>query len=163
DGRLRRGRGLSRRGPHGPCRPRPDPGWPPPDRLARPARGAHDRTGDVRLRGRADTGVGLGGGRAASRRRAGEGGDSMKVARRLENLPPYLFAQLDKRVAEKRASGADVISLGVGDPDLPTPSHVVAALQEAARDPSTHQYPSYYGMPELRRAIAQWYRTRFDV
>jgi LL-diaminopimelate aminotransferase len=87
----------------------------------------------------------------------------MKVARRIENLSPYLFAELDKRVAAKRATGADVISLGVGDPDLPSPPHVVAALQEAAADPSTHQYPSYYGMPELRRAIADWYRTRFDV
>ncbi|HEY1330694.1 MAG TPA: LL-diaminopimelate aminotransferase [Actinomycetota bacterium] len=87
----------------------------------------------------------------------------MKPAKRIESLPPYLFAELDKRVAAKRATGADVISLGVGDPDLPTPAHVVAAMQEAAADPATHQYPSYYGMPELRRAIAGWYGTRFGV
>jgi LL-diaminopimelate aminotransferase len=78
-------------------------------------------------------------------------------------LPPYLFAELDRKVAEKKAAGADVISLGIGDPDQPTPRHVVEALQEAAEDPSTHQYPSYYGLPALRMAVAEWYRTRFGV
>ena len=87
----------------------------------------------------------------------------MKVAPRMETLPPYLFAELDRKVAAKRAAGVDVISLGVGDPDLPTPEHIVRAVQEAAADPSTHRYPSYYGMPEFRRAVADWYRTRFDV
>lgn len=87
----------------------------------------------------------------------------MRLARRVRDLPPYLFAELDRRVAAKRAEGADVISLGVGDPDLPTPPHVVEAAQRAAADASTHRYPSYYGMPELRRAIADWYRTRFGV
>ena len=87
----------------------------------------------------------------------------MRVAKRVERLPPYLFAELDRRVAAKRAAGADVISLGVGDPDLPTPRHVVEALQEAAEDPSTHQYASYYGLPALRLAIAEWYGLRFGV
>jgi LL-diaminopimelate aminotransferase len=87
----------------------------------------------------------------------------VRFADRVATLPPYLFAELDRRVAAKRATGADVISLGVGDPDLPTPEHVVRALQEAAGDPSTHRYPSYYGLPELREAIAGWYRTRFGV
>ncbi len=87
----------------------------------------------------------------------------MRFADRVASLPPYLFAELDRRVAAKRATGADVISLGVGDPDLPTPEHVVRALQEAAGDPSTHRYPSYYGLPELREAIAGWYGTRFGV
>jgi LL-diaminopimelate aminotransferase len=87
----------------------------------------------------------------------------VRLARRVRDLPPYLFAELDRRVAAKRAEGADVISLGVGDPDLPTPRHVVEAAQRAAADASTHRYPSYYGMPELRRAIAGWYRTRFGV
>jgi len=87
----------------------------------------------------------------------------MRIAKRVEGLPPYLFAELDKRVAAKRAEGADVISLGVGDPDLPTPPHIVEALREAALDPSTHRYPSYYGMPELRRAIADYYDRRFGV
>jgi LL-diaminopimelate aminotransferase len=81
----------------------------------------------------------------------------------METLPPYLFAELDRKVAAKREAGVDVISLGVGDPDLPTPAHIVRAVQEAAADPSTHRYPSYYGMPEFRRAVADWYRTRFDV
>jgi LL-diaminopimelate aminotransferase len=87
----------------------------------------------------------------------------VRVARRVRDLPPYLFAELDRKIEEKRAAGTDVISLGVGDPDLPTPRHVVEALQAAAEDPSTHQYPSYYGLPELRRAVAAWYRRRFDV
>jgi LL-diaminopimelate aminotransferase len=87
----------------------------------------------------------------------------MRLARRLEQLPPYLFAELDRKVAAKRAEGADIISLSVGDPDLPTPPHVVAALAEAARDPSTHQYPSYYGLPAFREAIAGWYDRRFGV
>ena len=87
----------------------------------------------------------------------------MRLAQRVQNLPPYLFAELDKRVAAKRASGADVISLGVGDPDLPTPTHIVEALREAAEDPSTHQYPSYYGLPAFRKAVADFYGRRFGV
>jgi LL-diaminopimelate aminotransferase len=87
----------------------------------------------------------------------------MKRARRLEAIPPYLFAELDRKIEERRAAGVDVISLGVGDPDLPTPRHVVEALQEAATDPATHRYPSYFGLPDLRRAVADWYRERFVV
>lgn len=87
----------------------------------------------------------------------------MRPARRIQGLPPYLFAELDRRVAAKRAEGADVISLGIGDPDLPTPRHVVEALQDAAEDPGTHQYPSYYGLPAFRLAIADWYERRFGV
>jgi len=85
------------------------------------------------------------------------------MARRIESLPPYLFAELDRRLAAKRAEGVDVISLGVGDPDMPTPRHIVEAVQEAAEDPTTHRYPSYYGLPLLREAIAGWYRRRFAV
>ena len=87
----------------------------------------------------------------------------MRVAERVRTLPPYLFAELDRKVSAKRASGADVISLGVGDPDLPTPRHVVEALQEAVEDPATHQYPSYYGLPAFRVAVAEWYGRRFGV
>ena len=87
----------------------------------------------------------------------------MRLARRVENLPPYLFAELDKRVAAKRAEGADVISLGVGDPDLPTPAHVVEALRTAVQDPSTHRYPSYFGLPAFREAVADFYGRRFGV
>lgn len=87
----------------------------------------------------------------------------MKIARRIETLPPYLFAEIDRRIAEKRAAGVDVISFAVGDPDTPTPAHIVEALREAAADPSTHQYPSYFGLAELRRAVAAWYARRFGV
>ena len=87
----------------------------------------------------------------------------MRLARRVESLPPYLFAELDKRVAAKRAEGADVISLGVGDPDLPTPAHVVEALRTAVQDPSTHRYPSYFGLPAFREAVADFYGRRFGV
>ncbi len=87
----------------------------------------------------------------------------MRLARRVQSLPPYLFAELDRKVAAKRATGADVISLGAGDPDLPTPRHIVEALQEAAEDPLTHRYPSYYGLPAFRRAVADWYEQRFGV
>jgi LL-diaminopimelate aminotransferase len=88
---------------------------------------------------------------------------SFRPARRIVQLPPYLFAELDKRVAAKRAEGADVISFGVGDPDFPTPPHVVSALQEAAADPATHHYPSYTGLPETRAAISTWMSKRFGV
>ncbi len=87
----------------------------------------------------------------------------MRIARRVEALPPYLFAELDRKLAAKRAEGVDVISLGVGDPDLPTPGHVVEAMREAVLDPSTHRYPSYYGSPEFRQAVADWYGRRFGV
>ncbi|HEX9694835.1 MAG TPA: LL-diaminopimelate aminotransferase [Actinomycetota bacterium] len=87
----------------------------------------------------------------------------MKPARRIETLPPYLFAEIDRKVQAKRAEGMDVISLGVGDPDRPTPQHIVDAMKEAVADPATHQYPSYFGLPEFRRAVAAWYERRFDV
>lgn len=82
---------------------------------------------------------------------------------RLRRLPPYLFAQLEKKIADKRAAGVDVISLGIGDPDTPTPDLVVRALQEHAARPDTHQYPSNRGRASFRAAIADFYRTRFGV
>ncbi|HVM34381.1 MAG TPA: LL-diaminopimelate aminotransferase [Actinomycetota bacterium] len=88
---------------------------------------------------------------------------SPKTAVRIEKLPPYLFAELDRKIAEKRAAGVEVISFGVGDPDLPSPPHVIDALCDAARDPGTHRYPSYTGMPEFRNSIAGWYERRFGV
>lgn len=88
---------------------------------------------------------------------------SFRPARRITDLPPYLFAELDKAVAAKRAEGADVISFGIGDPDFPTPAHIVEALREAVQDPGTHHYPSYSGLPALREAIAEWMQARFDV
>jgi LL-diaminopimelate aminotransferase len=87
----------------------------------------------------------------------------LKTAQRIAALPPYLFAEIDRKVAAARAAGVDVISFGVGDPDLPTPDHIVDELTTAARDPGTHQYPSYFGLPEFRQAIADFYARRFDV
>jgi LL-diaminopimelate aminotransferase len=87
----------------------------------------------------------------------------MRVARRIETLPPYLFASLDRKLAAKRAEGVDVISLGVGDPDMPTLEHIVEAMREAVADPATHRYPSYYGSIEFRTAVAAWYGRRFGV
>ena len=84
-------------------------------------------------------------------------------AQRLTRIPPYLFAEIDRKVQEKKRSGVDVISLGIGDPDLPTPGRIVNVLQEAAADPDNHRYPSYFGLAELRSAIAGWYRERFGV
>jgi len=78
-------------------------------------------------------------------------------------IPPYLFAEIDRKVQEKKRAGIDVISLGIGDPDLPTPKRIVSVLQEAATDPDNHRYPSYFGLAELRGAIANWYRDRFGV
>jgi LL-diaminopimelate aminotransferase len=87
----------------------------------------------------------------------------VRPSSRLERLPPYLFAELERKIAEKRAAGVDVISLGIGDPDTPTPEAVVAALAEAASDPRTHGYPSNRGRPELREAVARFYERRFGV
>jgi LL-diaminopimelate aminotransferase len=87
----------------------------------------------------------------------------MKTSARLDRLPPYLFAELERKIAEKKAAGVDVISLGIGDPDTPTPRLVVDALAEAAADPGTHQYPSNRGRAELRRAFADFYARRFGV
>ena len=84
-------------------------------------------------------------------------------AQRLGRIPPYLFAEIDRKVQEKKKAGVDVISLGIGDPDLPTPQRIVSVLQEAAADPANHRYPSYFGLAELREAIAGWYRERFNV
>src|SRR4051794_22943648 len=87
----------------------------------------------------------------------------MRSSSRLERIPPYLFAQLERKIAEKRAQGVDVISLGIGDPDTPTPQPVVDALCQAATDPSTHQYPSNRGRQEFRDAVATFYDHRFGV
>jgi LL-diaminopimelate aminotransferase len=94
---------------------------------------------------------------------AGVGDHPVRVARRIQALPPYLFAELDRKIADKRAAGVDVISLGIGDPDLPTPAHIVEALKDAAEDPATHRYPPYYGLPEFKEAVAGWYERRFGV
>ena len=84
-------------------------------------------------------------------------------ADRIKHLPPYLFAAIDKAKQEARAKGVDVIDLSVGDPDLPTPSHIIEALNLAAKDPSNHQYPSYEGKLAFRKAVADWYSRTFNV
>jgi len=82
---------------------------------------------------------------------------------RLRQLPPYLFAEIDRLKAELIAKGADVINLGVGDPDLPTPAHIIERLAQTAKDPANHQYPSYSGMNDFRVSVAKWYKSRFGV
>jgi LL-diaminopimelate aminotransferase len=87
----------------------------------------------------------------------------MKIARRIENLKPYLFVEINKKIAEKKAKGEEIVSFAIGDPDIPTPSHIIKALCQAAQDPVNHRYPESAGLPELRRAIAEWYLKRFNV
>ena len=82
---------------------------------------------------------------------------------RLQAIPPYLFAELEKRIADKRAAGIDVISLGIGDPDQPTYDYVVKAMQSAVADPATHQYPSNRGRDDFRQGFAEFYERRFGV
>lgn len=87
----------------------------------------------------------------------------IRAAQRMARIPPYLFAEIDRKVAAKRAAGVDVITLDIGDPDLPTPDVVVQAAARALHDPANHRYPSYYGLRSLRVAMAQWYGRRFGV
>ena len=87
----------------------------------------------------------------------------MKFARRLDQVPPYLFAELERQISAKEREGVDVISLGIGDPDLPAPDAVVEAAAAGLRDPRTHQYPSNQGTEEFREAAAGFYRERFAV
>jgi len=87
----------------------------------------------------------------------------MRASVRLDRLPPYLFAELERKIEEKRRAGVDVISLGIGDPDTPTPAAGVDALAAAARDPATHRYPTNRGRSEFRAAVADFYRWRFGV
>jgi LL-diaminopimelate aminotransferase len=87
----------------------------------------------------------------------------MRFARRLEEVPPYLFAELERKIDAMRADGVDVISLGIGDPDLPTPAVVVQSMQRAVADPETHHYPSNRGLAAFREAVARFYAERFGV
>src|SRR5437588_4443539 len=87
----------------------------------------------------------------------------MRSSRRLEQIPPDLFAELERKIAAKRAAGIDVISLGIGDPDMPTYEPIVAVAQRAVADPSTHQYPTNRGRTEFREAVAAFYQRRFGV
>ena len=87
----------------------------------------------------------------------------MRPSKRLERIPPYLFAELERKIAAKREAGVDVISLGIGDPDMPTYEPIVAAAQRAVAEPSTHQYPTNRGRKEFRDAVAGFYGRRFGV
>jgi len=87
----------------------------------------------------------------------------MRPSKRLERIPPYAFAELERKIAEKRAAGVDVISLGIGDPDRPTPALIVEAMQEAVTEAGTHQYPSNRGRADFRAAVRDFYERRFDV
>ncbi len=87
----------------------------------------------------------------------------MQLAKRIESLPPYLFAEISKKIVQKRAEGVDIISFGIGDPDLPTPEHILASLRDAAGDPANHRYPESEGLPALRESMARWYERRFGV
>ncbi|MDR3567633.1 MAG: LL-diaminopimelate aminotransferase [Syntrophobacteraceae bacterium] len=88
---------------------------------------------------------------------------SFVKAERVRRLPPYLFAEIDRLKADLIAKGVDVINLGVGDPDLPTPPHIIEKLAQTAKDPENHQYPSYSGMNDFRVSVAKWYGKRFGV
>jgi LL-diaminopimelate aminotransferase len=87
----------------------------------------------------------------------------MKPSERLSRIPPYLFAELERKIAAKQAAGVDVISLGIGDPDRPTPPLIVEAMQEAVTEPQTHRYPSNRGRHDFRVAVSDFYERRFDV
>ncbi|MFC1929548.1 LL-diaminopimelate aminotransferase [Chloroflexota bacterium] len=87
----------------------------------------------------------------------------MNLARRIEKLPPYLFVEINKKIAEKRAKGEEIVTFAIGDPDIPTPSHIIERLCQAAREPANHRYPETEGLPELHEAIAGWYERRFGV
>jgi LL-diaminopimelate aminotransferase len=87
----------------------------------------------------------------------------MELARRLDRLPSYLFVEINRKIAELRARGKDIIDFGIGDPDLPTPSHIIERMCQAAHDPVNHRYPETDGLPKLRQAIAEWYERRFGV
>jgi LL-diaminopimelate aminotransferase len=87
----------------------------------------------------------------------------IEKAKRIDQIPPYLFAEIDKKKEEMKRKGVDIIDLGIGDPDLPTPFPIIERLKKAAADPKNHRYPSYEGMAEFRSAVSHWYKKRFHV
>jgi len=87
----------------------------------------------------------------------------MKIAQRIQTIPPYLFAEIDKKKEEALKRGVDIINLGIGDPDQPTPNNIIEKLRESVKDPKTHDYPPYAGTAEFRQAVALWYKKRFGV
>lgn len=87
----------------------------------------------------------------------------MKIAQRIQTIPPYLFAEIDKKKEEAIKKGVDIINLGIGDPDQPTPNNIIEKLRESVKDSRTHHYPPYQGTTEFRQAVASWYKNRFRV
>ena len=87
----------------------------------------------------------------------------MELASRVDQLPPYLFVEITRKIAAKRAEGIDVVTFAIGDPDIPTPQHILDRLCKEAQVPANHRYPESDGLPEFRRAIASWYQKRFGV
>ena len=87
----------------------------------------------------------------------------MRLAKRVQDLPPYLFVGITKKIAEKKARGEDVISFAIGDPDIPTPQHILDRLCVATQEPANHRYPESDGLPELRQAVSAWYEQRFGL
>jgi len=87
----------------------------------------------------------------------------MQFAKRLDRLPPYLFVDINRRIADMRARGVDIVTFAIGDPDMPTPDHIIERLCVEARVPANHRYPETDGLPVLHEAIAEWYKSRFDV
>jgi LL-diaminopimelate aminotransferase len=87
----------------------------------------------------------------------------MRLARRIDKLPPYLFAAISRKIAEKRSAGVDIVTFAIGDPDIPTPKHIMDSLHAAADEPANHRYPESEGLPEFRKAVADWYERRFGL
>jgi len=87
----------------------------------------------------------------------------MKIAQRIQTIPPYLFAEIDKKKEEAIKRGVDIINLGIGDPDQPTPNNIIEKLRESVKDPKTHDYPPYAGTAEFRQAVALWYKNRSGI
>jgi len=87
----------------------------------------------------------------------------MRLSQRLDKLPPYLFVEINRKITEKKSRGEDIISFAIGDPDMPTPPHIIDQLCKTAHDPANHRYPETAGLPELCLAIARWYHKRFGV
>ena len=135
-------------------------GHEPRDRA--PGRRGHARRARRRLQ-RPPDGIGAGDLHRRGLTGAAGGGRALRFAARLDQVPPYLFAEIERRIEAMRADGVDVISLGIGDPDLPTPAPVIEALQRAAERPATHQYPSNRGLGAFREAVAGFYAARFGV
>ncbi len=87
----------------------------------------------------------------------------MELAERIHNLPPYLFAEIDRMIEKAKENGIDVISFGIGDPDQPTPDNIVNKMKEAVENPTTHSYPSYEGLYEFRKAVVDWYERKYNI